>query len=101
MVQGHVVDAWTDELHRDRDLFHAVRVIGGLAGTPLFLLLAGVTLGMAGARRVRSGLSLPHAAAIARRRGWQVLGLAFAFRLQACLISGGGLQTLLKVDILN
>ena len=41
-------------------------------------------------------------AALARRRGWQIFGLAFLFRLQALLISGGRFpQALLKVDILN
>jgi uncharacterized membrane protein len=95
------MDAWTRDLHRDRDIYRAVEFIGGLAGTPLFLLLAGVTLGLALGKRVRRGLSPSEAASLARRRGWQVLGLAFAFRLQAWLISGGGLQTLLKVDILN
>ena len=41
-------------------------------------------------------------AARARRRGWQVFGLAFLFRLQSLVISGGRFpQALLKVDILN
>ncbi|MGE0445098.1 MAG: hypothetical protein AB7P99_07700, partial [Vicinamibacterales bacterium] len=34
-------------------------------------------------------------------RGWQIFGLAFLFRFQSWLISGGGLNSLLKVDILN
>jgi uncharacterized membrane protein len=41
-------------------------------------------------------------AARARTRGWQILGLAFLFRLQSWIISGGDpARVLLKVDILN
>jgi hypothetical protein len=41
-------------------------------------------------------------AAAARRRGWEIFGLAFLFRLQAWALSGGEFAaTLLKVDILN
>jgi hypothetical protein len=35
------------------------------------------------------------------RRAWQVFALAFLFRLQSVVISGGGLRAFLKVDILN
>ncbi|MGH8638426.1 MAG: hypothetical protein ACREUZ_14920, partial [Burkholderiales bacterium] len=42
------------------------------------------------------------AAAAARRRGWQIFGFAFLFRLQSYVLGGGApLDTLLKVDILN
>ena len=37
-----------------------------------------------------------------QKRGWQVFGLAFLFRLQSYILSGGySLLSLLKVDILN
>ena len=69
---------------------------------PLFLFLAGVALVLAAGARLRKGLTDAEAAALARRRGWQIFGLAFLFRLQAWLISGGdAYRTLLKVDILN
>ena len=35
------------------------------------------------------------------RRGLEIFGLAFLFRLQACILSWGPWRTLLKVDILN
>ncbi len=40
--------------------------------------------------------------AAAEKRGWQVFGLAFLFRLQSYILSGGySAASLLKVDILN
>jgi uncharacterized membrane protein len=57
---------------------------------------------LAAGMRMRQGRTDAEAAALARRRGWQIFGLAFLFRLQAWLISGGeAYRTLLKVDILN
>jgi uncharacterized membrane protein len=50
--------------------------------------LAGIALALAGPAR-------------ARRRGLQIVGLAFLFRLQSWVISRGPAQSLLKVDILN
>jgi hypothetical protein len=38
---------------------------------------------------------------LARRRGWQIFGLAFLFRLQSAVLGAGGLESFLKVDILN
>jgi uncharacterized membrane protein len=37
----------------------------------------------------------------ARRRGWEIFGLAFLFRLQAAVLGAGGVRSFLKVDILN
>jgi hypothetical protein len=51
---------------------------------------------------MRKGRSEADVAALALRRGWQIFGLAFLFRLQSWLISGGSWRlSLLKVDILN
>jgi len=100
MVEAHTLDSWT----RVEDRGHAYKqamVIGGF-GAPIFLFLAGVSLALAAGSRLRKGLSERDAAARARRRGWQIFGLAFLFRLQSALISGGwSLQSLFKVDILN
>jgi uncharacterized membrane protein len=100
MVEAHTLDSWT----RVEDRGHAFKwamVVGGF-GAPIFLFLAGVSLALAVGSRLRKGLSESEAVALARRRGWQIFGLAFLFRLQAALISGGwSPQSLLKVDILN
>jgi uncharacterized membrane protein len=78
-----------------------VIALGGFAA-PAFLFLAGVALALGATSAERRGIPLAAAAARGRRRGWQVFGLAFLFRLQSLVISGGRFpQALLKVDILN
>jgi uncharacterized membrane protein len=99
MVGAHVTDAWTRDADRHDDRYFNTVFVNGLAA-PLFLLLAGIGVAMAAesrARRVGDG----EAARAARRRGWQVLGLAFLFRLQSQVLGWGPLVNLLKVDILN
>src|SRR5205085_10734234 len=67
-----------------------------------FLFLAGIALALATGSRVRRGRTPREAAALAQRRALQIFGLAFLFRLQSWLISGGDpVQALLKVDIHN
>jgi len=101
MIQGHVIDSWTRAADRQRDAYHWITFVGGIGGAPLFLFLAGVALALAAGGRVRKGSADADAAALAVRRGWQIFGLAFLFRLQSWVISGGAPRALLKVDILN
>ena len=101
MVEAHLFDAWVRMLDRSEPSYRWAILVGGFSA-PMFLFLAGVAMALAIGSRTRKGLSAPASAAIARRRGWQILGLAFLFRLQSFIISGGPFpQTLLKVDILN
>ena len=101
MIEAHTMDAWTLPADRDGWPYRVAIIMGGFAA-PAFLFLAGVALALAAASRERRGATLKEVAAMARRRGWQIFGLAFLFRLQAFLISGGRFpQSLLKVDILN
>ena len=101
MVEAHLFDAWVRVSDRSDHRFRWAIAIGGYSA-PLFLFLAGVALALAIGSRQRRGLTVSEAAAIARRRGWQILGLGVLFRLQSFIVSGGPFpQTLLKVDILN
>lgn len=101
MIEAHTMDAWTLAADRAHPAFAWAIILGGF-GAPTFLFLAGVALSLATGARVRRGATEREAAARAFRRGWQVFGLAFLFRLQAWLISGGAPRlTLFKVDILN
>lgn len=101
MIEAHTIDSWTRAADRSRKAFAWGLVVGGF-GAPMFLFLAGVALPLAAGSRLRKGLSIDAVAARARARGWQIFGLAFLFRLQSWLISGGApTRTLLKVDILN
>jgi uncharacterized membrane protein len=101
MVQGHAVDSWTRLGDKPQAAYRWAALTWGVAA-PLFLFLAGVSLVLAAGTRLRQGRTDAEAAALARRRGWQIFGLALLFRLQAWLISGGEFyRTLFKVDILN
>lgn len=101
MVEAHTLDSWTRVEDRGHPAFAWAMIVGGF-GAPIFLFLAGVALALAAGSRIRKGRTDAEAAALARKRGWQIFGLAFLFRLQSWLISGGApAMTLLKVDILN
>ena len=101
MIEAHTMDAWTLPSERDGWPYRVAIILGGFAA-PAFMCLAGVAVALAAVSRERRGQTVAQVAALARRRGWQLFGLAFLFRLQAFLISGGRFpQSLLKVDILN
>ncbi len=100
MIEAHTLDSWTRVEDKSGPAYAWAMIIGGF-GAPIFLFLAGVALALACGARVRKGKTDAEAAALARRRGWQIFGLAFLFRLQSVVISGGTLESLLKVDILN
>jgi uncharacterized membrane protein len=100
MIEAHTLDSWTRTADRARRTYKWSLVVGGF-GAPIFLFLAGVAIALAAGSRLRKGLSDAEAAVLGRRRGWQIFGLALLFRLQSALLGGGGLPSLLKVDILN
>jgi uncharacterized membrane protein len=101
MIEAHTLDAWTRLDARHNSTYGWAMIVGGFAA-PSFLFLAGVAIVLATGSRLRRGRTPGEAAALARRRALQIFGLAFLFRLQSWLISGGDPgQALLKVDILN
>jgi fucose 4-O-acetylase-like acetyltransferase len=101
MIEGHTIDSWTLVSERDRVPFEYAIILGGF-GAPIFLFLAGAAIALAAGGRMRNGATAIETAANARRRAWQIFGLAFLFRLQSWVLSGGApLLTLLNVDILN
>ncbi len=100
MVEAHTLDSWTRTADRARTDYKWAIVVGGF-GAPTFLFLAGVALALAAGSRLDKGMTEPEVAARARRRGWEIFGLAFLFRLQSAVLGAGGLQSFLKVDILN
>ena len=99
MVGAHVTDAWTRVDDRGRTLYMYTVFVAGMAA-PLFLFLAGLTIAMAASAR-ESKIGHHAAANQALKRGVQVFGLAFLFRLQSQLLGWGAISNFLKVDILN
>lgn len=101
MIGSHTLDAWTRVADRSRPAYVWANMVAGY-GAPAFLFLAGIAMVLAVSSRMIRGATPAEAAARARGRAWQIVGLAFLFRLQAWLISGGTFtQSVLKVDILN
>jgi uncharacterized membrane protein len=99
MVVSHVADAWTRVDDRAAWPFWVITFIAGL-GAPLFLFVAGVSLALAAEAAARTA-GVGEASRRLQRRGWQIFGLAFLFRLQALVLGWGDPVTLLTVDILN
>lgn len=101
MIQAHALDAWTRVQDRSTTGYGWSALIAGF-GAPMFLFLAGVSVVLAASGRERKLGSAARAAASIRRRGWEIFGLAFLFRLQSYVLNAGAtLAGLLKVDILN
>jgi uncharacterized membrane protein len=101
MVEAHVLDSWTRVSDRTHPGFGYAMVLGGL-GAPLFLFLAGVAAVLSAESKLRKTGDFGAAWMAPQIRGWQVFGLAFLFRLQSYILSGGfSAASLLKVDILN
>lgn len=100
MIEAHLTDAWTAAAHRGDRVFSLAMLLGGL-GAPLFLFLAGISLALSAAAKIRRGLPDWAARRAVVRRGFQIFGLAFLFRAQACLLGWSSPWDLLKVDILN
>lgn len=101
MIEAHTIDSWTRASDRRSAAFGDAMILGGF-GAPAFLFLAGVAVVMSAGSKLRRGATVERAAAEVRRRGWQIFGLAFLFRLQSYLLNpGSSPSSLLKVDILN
>jgi predicted acyltransferase len=101
MVEAHVVDAWTRDADRLSRPFGYALILGGLAA-PMFLFYAGVAVAMSAGSKARAWDDVRRASIAVQRRGWQIFGLAFLFRLQAFVLSPGARAWgILKVDILN
>lgn len=99
MIEAHTLDAWTRIADRS-SIYGWAMVLAGY-GAPLFMFLAGVGVSLAAGSRLNRGFTAAEVVSQGRARGWQILGLAFLFRFQSWLVSGGSLRSLLKVDILN
>jgi uncharacterized membrane protein len=101
MIGAHTFDAWTLPAERLRPWYGRIVMIAGMAA-PLFLFLAGVGLALSAGAHLRRGRTHAEASRLVQRRGWQVFGYAFLFRLQSFVLGAFAAPgTLLKVDILN
>jgi len=101
MIEAHVLDSWTLRSARGSFAFGYLNLLGGFAA-PLFLWLAGLGLVLSAERALLRTGDRGRAASGVLRRGFEILLLAFIFRLQAFIVSPGNPPvSLLRVDILN
>ena len=100
MIESHLFDSWTADPDRQTSAFSLAMILGGM-GAPLFLFLAGVSVPLSAASKLRRTGSVREASAAVVRRGLAILGLAFLFRIQAWILGWSSPRLLLRVDILN
>ena len=100
MIEAHLLDSWTGLPDRETPLFSWAMILGGL-GAPLFLFLAGVAVPMSAGSKFRRSSDARASSRAVLRRGLEVFGLAFLFRIQAWVLGWSSPKALLKVDILN
>lgn len=101
MIEAHTFDAWTLMTDRNGRAYLVAIFVGGLAA-PIFLFLAGVSVAMAGSARARRSGDRAAASWSVQKRGWQIFGFAFLFRLQSWILSSGAtVKGIFKADILN
>ena len=101
MIEIHCFDAWTRLAEKKTKAYFYADFIGGLAA-PLFLFLAGVSVVLAASARMRRGGDRFGASWSVQKRGWEVFGYAFAFRLYTWVLSvGATVRGIFKADILN
>jgi uncharacterized membrane protein len=100
MIEAHVLDSWTADEFRSGAAFAIAMIVGGF-GAPLFLFLAGVAVALSATAKFQRTGDRAAAASAVVRRGGELFGLAFLFRIQAWALGWSSPTALLKVDILN
>ena len=101
MIEAHVIDSWTRSADAATIGYRWAKILGGFAA-PIFLFLAGVAVVMACGGRTRKSGDRSAASWGVQRRGWEIFGLAFLFRLQSWILSAGAtVKGIFKADILN
>jgi uncharacterized membrane protein len=102
MFQTHCYDSWLNAEARKSSFFMWSQ-LGGTLPAPLFLFLAGVSFALVTDKLRQKGVQPNAIARTTIRRGAEILGLGFLFRLQEYVIAWGWApwSDLLRVDILN
>ena len=100
MIEAHVLDSWTRFPDRQTRHYAYAMVLGGF-GAPLFLFLAGLAVPLSAGSKLRKTGNVQVASRAVARRGLEIFGLAFLFRIQAWVLGWSAPRWLLRVDILN
>jgi len=110
MIQTHLYDAWVNSPSKLTSAYQWTRFVGGIPSR-LFLMLVGVSIALRFEAQLAKGVT--DRKALVRpvmKRGLQVLGLAYLFRLQEYILGHMGAawrdlpaywEDLFRIDILN
>ena len=102
MIMAHGMDAWLLPAAKSGFAYELIKVASGIPAR-LFLLLVGVSAAIQFEAGLAKGTDGQTPRNRLLKRGFQVIGLAYVFRLQEWLLSHfyGGWETLFRIDILN
>ena len=102
MFQTHCYDSWLGGAAR-QSRFFMYSQLGGTFPAPLFLFLAGISFALVTEKLRQKNESPGRILRSTLRRGAEILGFGFLFRLQEYVIAWGWApkSDLLRVDILN
>lgn len=102
MIQAHAYDAWLAPSEKIGPAYTVIRHLSGLPSR-LFLLLVGVSAAIRFEGQLSKGVPAQKMRAQACKRGLEIVGLAYLFRLQEHVLAGfrGGWEMLFRIDILN
>jgi uncharacterized membrane protein len=102
MIQTHLYDAWLSPVVKASDTWMWVRFWGGIPAR-LFLLLVGVSMAIGFEKQIAKNVDRATICKSTIKRGFQILVLAYLFRLQEYLLGGWGdnWRDLYRVDVLN
>jgi hypothetical protein len=100
MIEAHLLDSWTRVPDRQTRQFADAMILGGF-GAPLFLFLAGIAVPLSAGAKFRKTGDAGAASRAVIRRGLEIFGLAFVFRIQSWLLGKYPAWFMFRVDILN
>ena len=102
MIQTHLYDSWLSPAARASELFWWTRFLGGIPAR-LFLFLVGVSMAIRFEGQLSRNVDRTTMCRGVARRGIEIVGLAYLFRLQEYALGGFGRNwpDLFRIDILN
>lgn len=102
MIRGHAIDAFLSPASRQSQAFGFWQMLGAYTA-PAFLFLAGLSVGLSYAKIDQMEISFGKRLWFSTRRGLEILGIAYLFRLEEFLqwVPYSKWRDILRFDILN
>lgn len=101
MIQTHLYDSWCSAAAKATEAYAWTRYLGGLPSR-MFLLLVGVSMAIRYESQIARQVDRPTMVRTAAKRGLEILGLAYLFRIQEWFLGGRyDWHDIFRVDILN